>query len=72
MEQATEENMKIILDELADDLNVVNRTILDPEDYDLDKYADLKMMYDHVKSKDSLSPSETQAFITELSSMRKK
>ncbi|WP_067729322.1 DUF1128 domain-containing protein [Oceanobacillus damuensis] len=71
LEKASEENMKILLDELAERLNVVNRSIMEPEDYDLSKYEDLKFLYDMVIKKGQLSASETQAFIQELSMIRK-
>ncbi|MTW86665.1 DUF1128 family protein [Virgibacillus dakarensis] len=71
LENPTAENLKVILDELAEMLGVVNRSIMDPEDYDLDKYDDLKFMYDMVKQKGRLSASETQAFIDELRTVRK-
>ncbi|MGY0691525.1 DUF1128 domain-containing protein [Virgibacillus sp. FSP13] len=71
LENPSTENLKIILDELAEMLGVVNRSIMDPEDYDLNKYEDLKFMYDMVKQKGQLSASETQAFIDELRSVRK-
>ncbi|MGP4106952.1 DUF1128 domain-containing protein [Virgibacillus sp. L01] len=71
LENPSQENLKFILDELAEMLNVVNRTIMDPEDYDLDKYEDIKFMYDMIKQKGQLSASETQAFIDELRSVRK-
>ncbi|MEW9676437.1 DUF1128 domain-containing protein [Lentibacillus sp. L22] len=71
LENPSTENLKIILDDLAETLGVVNRSIMDPEDYDLDKYEDLKFMYDMVKQKGQLSPSETHAFIDELKSVRK-
>lgn len=69
---ASQENLKILLEELADKLNVVNRGLLDAEDYDLNKYEDLKLMYDMVKQKGKLSPFEAQAFVEELGSIRKK
>ncbi|GGB29984.1 hypothetical protein GCM10011409_04140 [Lentibacillus populi] len=71
LENPTAENLKVILDELAEMLGVVNRSIMDPEDYDLDKFEDLKFMYDMVKQKGRLSASETQAFIDELRAVRK-
>ncbi|MFC2950140.1 DUF1128 domain-containing protein [Virgibacillus sediminis] len=71
LENASRENMKIILDGLADKLNVVNRTLMDPDDYDLGKYDELKFMYDMVQQKGSLSAAETQAFIEELRTVRK-
>ncbi|GAA0612497.1 hypothetical protein GCM10009001_32150 [Virgibacillus siamensis] len=71
LENPTQENLKFILDELAENLNVVNREILDPKDYDLEKYGELKLMYDMIKQKGQLSAPETQAFIDELRSVRK-
>ncbi|MEN1966906.1 DUF1128 family protein [Lentibacillus sp. N15] len=71
LENPSAENLKIILDDLAETLGVVNRSIMDPEDYDLDKYDDLKFMYDMIKQKGKLSASETRAFIDELRSVRK-
>ncbi|WP_339227678.1 DUF1128 domain-containing protein [Oceanobacillus sp. FSL K6-2867] len=71
LEVKSVENMEILLEELADKLQVVNRSIMDPEDYDLEKYDDLKFMYDIVAKKGKLSASETQAFIEELSLIRK-
>ncbi|SHF50824.1 DUF1128 domain-containing protein [Ornithinibacillus halophilus] len=67
----SKDNLKYILNELADKLNVVNRTLMDPEDYDLNKYEDLKFMYDMIIQKGNLSASETQAFIEELRNVRK-
>ncbi|GGM21163.1 hypothetical protein GCM10011351_03780 [Paraliobacillus quinghaiensis] len=69
--EATDTNLKYILKEIAAHLQVVNSSIMDPEDYDLDKYDDLKMLYDIVKDKGQLSVSETQAFVQELAEIRK-
>lgn len=71
LENANEGNMKILLEGLAEQLNVVNRSIMDPEDYDLSKYEDLKFMYDMVVQKGQLSAPEKQAFIEELAAIRK-
>ncbi|MUV39995.1 UPF0435 protein [Lentibacillus sp. JNUCC-1] len=71
LEQPTEENLKYILEDLTERLGVVNRSLMDHEDYDLDKYDELKMMYDMIKQKGQLSAPETQAFISELRSVRK-
>ncbi|GAA0435562.1 MAG: DUF1128 domain-containing protein [Bacillota bacterium] len=71
LEKPSAENLKILLDEIAEQLDVVNRTIMDPEDYDLNKYEEIKFMYDMIKQKGRLSAQETQAFIEELRSVRK-
>ncbi|MBP1968132.1 uncharacterized protein YfkK (UPF0435 family) [Virgibacillus natechei] len=71
LENPTQENLKILLDEIADQVGVANRALMDPEDYDLDKYDELKLMYDMIMQKGQLSAAETQAFIEELRSVRK-
>lgn len=71
LEKASEKNLKFILDELAERLNVVNRGLFDSEDYNIEKYNDLKLMYDIVVQKQHLTASETQAFIEELATIRK-
>lgn len=71
LNEPTEENLTFILEELSKKLKVANKSLLDPEDYDLDKYSDLKMMYDVLHNKETLSPSETDAFVKELSATRK-
>ncbi|MFD1067608.1 DUF1128 domain-containing protein [Oceanobacillus locisalsi] len=71
LDQPSVANMEYMLQELAEKLQVVNRSIMDAEDYDLEKYDELKWMYDMVISKGRLSASETQAFINELAAIRK-
>lgn len=71
LEYPSNENLQFMLNELADRLKVANRELLNHEDYDLDKYDEIKFMYDMVVQKGFLSPSETQAFIDELRSVRK-
>lgn len=72
LNQATYENMSFMLNELADHLNVANRGLFDPEDYDLNKYSDLKLLHQLVVEKNRLSSMETQAFVDELATIRKK
>ncbi|WP_152656421.1 DUF1128 domain-containing protein [Oceanobacillus sp. CFH 90083] len=71
LDQPSIENMEYMLQALAEKLKVVNRAIMDVEDYNLEKYEDLKWMYDMVISKGHLSASETQAFVNELAAIRK-
>ncbi|MRH42229.1 DUF1128 family protein [Aquibacillus halophilus] len=60
-----------MINEMASMLQVVNRSIMDPEDYDLEKYDELKSLYDLLKQKGQLSVAETQAFVQELANIRK-
>lgn len=71
LKEATNENLTYILKEMSEHLRVVNESIMDPEDYNLEKYDELKDLYDLLIQKGHLSVSETQAFIQELSSIRK-
>lgn len=70
--EANKENLALMLNELADYLNVANRALFDAEDYDLDKYNELKLLHQVVVQKGRLSAMETQAFVDELATIRKK
>lgn len=65
------ENLKYLLEQLGEKLGVANRVLLDEKDYDLNRYEDLKFLYDHVVKTGKLSPAETHAFIDELRAVRK-
>ncbi|WP_182199128.1 DUF1128 domain-containing protein [Paraliobacillus salinarum] len=71
LNEATPENLTYLLEEITAKLKVVNSSIMDPADYDLSKYDQLKLLYDMLQQKGQLSVSETQAFIQELASIRK-
>lgn len=65
------ENLAYLLEQLGEKLGVANRVLLDPKDYDLNRYDDLKFLYDHVAKSGTLSPAEAHAFIDELRAVRK-
>lgn len=71
LDQPTQDNLKYMLDELTSLLGVANRKLFDAEDYKLEKYEDLKFLYQHVSQTGALSPQETDAFIKELGALRK-
>lgn len=71
LNEPTQENLKYILNELADRLDIANRILVDEKDYDINRYEDLKFMYDVVVQKQQLSINEKHAFIDELRSVRK-
>ncbi|MFP7169096.1 DUF1128 domain-containing protein [Terribacillus sp. 7520-G] len=71
LEQASEENLATLINGIADRLVVVNRSIMQPEDYQLANYHEIKELYDHIESKGQLTVSETEAFIQELANYRK-
>ncbi len=71
LNEPTQENLKYILNELAERLDIANRILVDEKDYDINRYDDLKFMYDMVVKKQQLSINEKHAFIDELRSVRK-
>ncbi|MFQ3543362.1 DUF1128 domain-containing protein [Halobacillus rhizosphaerae] len=71
LEEPTQENLSIIINEIADKLQVVNRSIMDPEDYDLANYEEIKSLHDIIEMKGQLSVSEIQTFVQELGHYRK-
>ncbi|WP_091494360.1 DUF1128 domain-containing protein [Amphibacillus marinus] len=71
LSEATEQNLAYLLNEIGKKLGVVNTALLDVDDYNLEKYDDLKWLFNHLEGKENLSVSETQAFIEELSKIRK-
>ncbi len=70
--EANKENLALMLNELADHLNVANRGLFDVEDYDLNKFDELKQLHQMVIEKKGLSAMEAQAFVDELATIRKK
>ncbi|MFC0301454.1 DUF1128 domain-containing protein [Virgibacillus soli] len=71
LDNPTIDNMTKILDQLADHFRVANRALFDPEDYDINKYDQLKFLYDMVIRQGRLSAADTQAFLDELRLIRK-
>lgn len=71
LEVANQENLQYILEQLGEKLDVANKFMLDSKDYDLNKYDDLKFLYNYVIKQGQLSPAESQAFVDELRTVRK-
>lgn len=71
LNEPTQENLKYILNQLAERLDIANRILVNEKDYDINRYEDLKFMYDMVVKQKQLSVNEKHAFIDELRSVRK-
>ncbi|RPF56024.1 DUF1128 domain-containing protein [Aquisalibacillus elongatus] len=71
LNEATEENLKYIIEEISKQLQMLNPSIMDSDNYDLDNYHELKQIYDMVKQKDQISVPEIHAIIDELKKYRK-
>ncbi|KGX83677.1 MULTISPECIES: DUF1128 domain-containing protein [Pontibacillus] len=72
LNEPTNENLRYMINHLADQLQVVNRGLMDPEDYDLKHYEDIKDIYDMTQMRGQMSVSEIQAVVGELGKFRKK
>ncbi|SEP56349.1 DUF1128 domain-containing protein [Piscibacillus halophilus] len=71
LNEANEDNLKYIIDDLSKKLQVLNPTIMDPDNFSLKDYHEIKQLYDMVKSKDQISVPEIHAIIDELKKLRK-
>ncbi|WP_277673397.1 DUF1128 domain-containing protein [Piscibacillus halophilus] len=71
LNEANEDNLKYIIDDLSKKLQVLNPTIMDPDNFSLKDYNEIKQLYDMVKSKDQISVPEIHAIIDELKKLRK-
>ncbi|SFK26158.1 Uncharacterized protein YfkK, UPF0435 family [Halobacillus dabanensis] len=71
LQEPKQENLEVIINDMAEKLQVVNRSLMDPDDYDLNKYEEIKSLHDIIEMKGQLSVSEIQAFVQELGQYRK-
>ncbi|WP_336511412.1 DUF1128 domain-containing protein [Alteribacter salitolerans] len=71
LDQKTEENINIMLDEIKQKLQIVNAGAIKAEAFDLNKYDDLKDIHAYVMSKDNFSVNEMDGIVSELGQMRK-
>ncbi|UFJ39422.1 DUF1128 domain-containing protein [Brevibacillus humidisoli] len=71
LKEATQENLRFVLEGIKGKLNMVNASVMRPEDFDLSSYEDLLYLYNMVQKKQSFSINEMTAIVEELGSMRK-
>ncbi len=71
LQEATKENLAIIIEGIKQKLNMANTAVMRPEDFDLDNYEDLLYLYNMVQKKPSFSINEMTAIVEELGSFRK-
>ncbi|MBB6449329.1 uncharacterized protein YfkK (UPF0435 family) [Geomicrobium halophilum] len=66
LNEATGENLNYIFSKLQERLQVVNTAILDPDNYNIQQYDDIKEIYDYVEGNDNISVKEMDALVSEL------
>ncbi|MEK3763620.1 MULTISPECIES: DUF1128 domain-containing protein [unclassified Solibacillus] len=67
----SQENVNYMIEQIKEKLRMVNVDAMQSEAFDEDKYEDLQYLYEMVMKRDSFSPSEMNAIVAELGSLRK-
>jgi uncharacterized protein YfkK (UPF0435 family) len=72
LSQKSTENVEYMIEKIKEKLKVLNLGAIKPSHFDEEMYEELKEIYEMVQRKSSFSPSEMQALVEELGSLRKK
>ncbi|HJH11953.1 MAG TPA: DUF1128 domain-containing protein [Metalysinibacillus jejuensis] len=67
----SKENVQYIIEQLKDKLRMVNVDAMRSDNFGEGNYEDLYDLYTMVMKRDNFSPSEMQAIVAELGSLRK-
>lgn len=70
LQQASMENMVIMIEEIKTKLKMASAAAMQASSYDLNKYEDIKDIYEVITSKDKFSISEVEAIVSELGKLR--
>ncbi len=65
------ENVVYMIEQIKEKLRMVNVDAMQSDKFDEEKYEDLQYLYDMVMKRDSFSPSEMEAIVSELGTLRK-
>ena len=60
-----------MIEQIKDKLRMANGDAMQSDAFDQDKYEDLQYLYEMVMKRNSFSPSEMNAIVAELGSLRK-
>jgi len=71
LSQPSLENLAVMIEGIKAKLNMVNTSVMRPEDFDLKHYDDLLYLYNMVQKKTSFGINEMTAIVEELGQMRK-
>lgn len=67
----SKENVIYMIDQMKDKLRMVNVDAMKSENFSEEQYEDLLYLYNMVMKRETFSPSEMQAIVAELGSLRK-
>lgn len=70
LEEKSVENMAIMIEDIKDKLQLVNRGVLTPGAFSLDRYDELHDIYKLVMKKSSFSVLEMEGILDELKTLR--
>ncbi|RUL51599.1 DUF1128 domain-containing protein [Lysinibacillus antri] len=66
-----QENVVYMIEQIKEKLRMVNVDAMRSDDFPEDNYEDLMYLYEMVMKRNSFSPSEMQAIVSELGALRK-
>ncbi|NBI29918.1 DUF1128 domain-containing protein [Chengkuizengella marina] len=69
--QKTNENIRFMVEEIIQKLKMATAAAMNPEHFKLERYEEIKDIYDLVTSKTNYSISEMEAIVKELGDLRK-
>ncbi|MFC5652834.1 DUF1128 domain-containing protein [Paenibacillus solisilvae] len=72
LNEPTAENVEFMIDAIKTKLRMASGAAMQASNFDLDKYEDMKDIYDIVAGKDKFSISEVEALVSELGRLRSK
>ena len=72
LEEATHENLEFILTDLKKRLKLVNDSLIDPKDFRLDDYDEVRDIYEMVIKRPQLTMMQMEGVLAELGELRKR
>ncbi|MBP3962368.1 MULTISPECIES: DUF1128 domain-containing protein [Paenibacillus] len=72
LSEATQDNVAFMIDTIKNKLRMASGAAMQANNFSLERYEDLKDIYDIVASKDKFSISEVEAIVSELGQLREK
>lgn len=67
----SQENVMYMIEQIKEKLRMVNADAMQSDKFSEEKYEDLQYLYEMVMKRDSFSPSEMEAIVSELGTLRK-
>jgi len=70
LNQPTQENVEYMIETIKSKLRMATGSAMQASGFSVDKYEDLKDIYDMINSKERFSISEVEALVSELGKLR--